>query len=306
MLDFQISNGSYVKMLGSKIAQEARTPPAFLDLVVKMYFVGVKVADPCPPSYTRDGLKLRWAEHNFVNPPFIDVKSWLCKALREKRHSVLLFPARTSTEYMHYSALVHCSTVLIWTNSFTFPPFTKYFSLPMMTVEVGSSRLNLSHDVQLKPVQLDRWTVPATFALVDRLAWLVATAHKRFNVQCTNKIGFTPDRMRLGRSCVTWVPVTNSPSACVAKIEKHCVKHPEAVVVALIIPSFNSEWFRRSSCLIRQIVFITPRLVFHNGKLSPLGTVLIVLSSRKQLKLTSVNTCPPTFLATWRKGRHFT
>ena len=298
-----INNGSYVKMIGSKMAQAARTPPSFLHLVKSIYFPKVQVHDPCPVAPRVDGLQSTWRAHNFVNPPFIDVKSWLLKAIVERKHTVLLFPARTSTEYMHFAALIHCSSVVIWTNSFTFPPFTKYFSLPMMTVELGTSRLHSMPALTLRPVNLDRWTVP-DMSLTDRLHWLKETALTRFKVKHINNMGTAVRALRMGTTGVSWVPVTHSPTATMTVIQDHVRKYHKSTIVAMVIPSFNSEWFRSSQTLIRQIVFVTPRLVFHDGKLSPLGTVLIVYSARR-LRLSCVNPCPPTYLATWNGGKHF-
>lgn len=60
--------------------------------------------DPCPPSYTVDGLTSEWGKSNYVNPPYNQLKAWLKKGYEEWRKGktvVFLIPSRTDTIAWH-------------------------------------------------------------------------------------------------------------------------------------------------------------------------------------------------------------
>ena len=61
--------------------------------------------DPCPTKPTFDGLKSRWGNVNFVNPPYgKDITRWIQKGYREYllgNTVVFLLPSRTDTRWWH-------------------------------------------------------------------------------------------------------------------------------------------------------------------------------------------------------------
>ncbi len=62
----------------------------------------------CEIFYTKEnsGLDNDWAERNWCNPPYSDIKRWVLKARREQLKSnltVMLIPARTDTAFFHDS-----------------------------------------------------------------------------------------------------------------------------------------------------------------------------------------------------------
>jgi len=75
-----------------------KTPP-----VIKAVFV--KWFDPCPLGVRNfDGLKIRWAKRNFVNPPYDKKTDWIEKAIYEQKKgntTVMLLPVDTSTRWFH-------------------------------------------------------------------------------------------------------------------------------------------------------------------------------------------------------------
>ena len=61
--------------------------------------------DPCLTKPTNDGLKSRWGNVNFVNPPYgKDINRWIQKGYREYllgKTVVFLLPSRTDTRWWH-------------------------------------------------------------------------------------------------------------------------------------------------------------------------------------------------------------
>lgn len=61
--------------------------------------------DPCPARPTFDGLKSRWGNANFVNPPYgKNITRWIQKGYREHllgKTVVFLLPSRTDTKWWH-------------------------------------------------------------------------------------------------------------------------------------------------------------------------------------------------------------
>ncbi len=62
--------------------------------------------DPCPlGGYGAvDGLRIDWAQRNFVNPPYSKIKDWVKKAYEEAllgKTVVMLIPSRTDTRWWH-------------------------------------------------------------------------------------------------------------------------------------------------------------------------------------------------------------
>jgi hypothetical protein len=61
--------------------------------------------DPCPVKPTTDGLKSRWGNVNFVNPPYgKEITRWIQKGYREYllgNTVVFLLPSRTDTRWWH-------------------------------------------------------------------------------------------------------------------------------------------------------------------------------------------------------------
>ena len=72
-----------------------KTPEWILD-IFKGWF------DPCPSEYKRDGLKIRWRDRTYVNPPYSKPKPWIVKAIEENKKGkiiAMLLPVDTSTEW---------------------------------------------------------------------------------------------------------------------------------------------------------------------------------------------------------------
>ena len=67
------------------------------DLKSKEFF------DPCPLHADFDGLKLKWKEFNFINPPYKTLTLWVEKAWQEWAYSghssVLLLPVKTDQKW---------------------------------------------------------------------------------------------------------------------------------------------------------------------------------------------------------------
>jgi site-specific DNA-methyltransferase (adenine-specific) len=61
--------------------------------------------DPCPVDPDFDGLKIRWKQSNYVNPPYgRELGLWVKKGFEESRKGktvVMLIPSRTDTCYWH-------------------------------------------------------------------------------------------------------------------------------------------------------------------------------------------------------------
>ena len=79
------------------------TPKKLYDLLDKEFNFDF---DPCPLNPNFDGLKIRWGERNFVNPPYSRMlkESFIRKAFEQSqkgRLSVMLLPVSTSTKIFH-------------------------------------------------------------------------------------------------------------------------------------------------------------------------------------------------------------
>jgi len=85
--------------LFTSISQDWNTPSKLYEELNKEFCFEF---DPCPNNPTFDGLKVEWADRNFVNPPYSTKlqNAFVKKALDEStkgRTSVLLIPVRTSS-----------------------------------------------------------------------------------------------------------------------------------------------------------------------------------------------------------------
>lgn len=59
--------------------------------------------DPCPLG-GKGGLESDWGKVTFCNPPYSQIKHWVCKAWEESQKGkivVLLIPSRTDTRWWH-------------------------------------------------------------------------------------------------------------------------------------------------------------------------------------------------------------
>ena len=63
-----------------------QTPPEILDRVNEFWPSGW--LDPCPPDPTFDGLKKKWAQQAFINPPFSQYLKWLLHGLTQKPEQI--------------------------------------------------------------------------------------------------------------------------------------------------------------------------------------------------------------------------
>lgn len=242
---------SIATVLKSSVCQTARTPPHFLARLTAMHFEGRRPFDPCPPDYQVDGLLSEWEAESFVNPPFNALPAWIDKCVEQAsqgKHVVLLMPARVSTKYFHKTLLPAARSLTVWCRPVTFPPFKSPFSLPIITVEFGGSRLHASN---LKAVKIgELWRPDLT---VDSArAWCAETYPA---CEMLPLFGDIAARCRLAR-------------------EDNLAR------VLLMPPWFSSTYFRALLPMVTEVVLIGPRPRWQeSGSTSLLGSVLVKLDS---------------------------
>ncbi len=90
------------KILFSSQRSNWRTPKKFYQELDKEFDFDF---DPCPPNPEFNGLKMKWKERNFVNPPYgREIGKWLKKGFQEAKNGklvVFLIPSRTDTKWWH-------------------------------------------------------------------------------------------------------------------------------------------------------------------------------------------------------------
>lgn len=77
-----------------------------------------KPFDPCPLKATFDGLKLDWADENYINPPYNQKgkEAFIMKAFHESQKGklcVMLIPANTDTKIFHNIIVPNAEVLLI-------------------------------------------------------------------------------------------------------------------------------------------------------------------------------------------------
>ena len=197
-----------------------------------------------------DGLTSEWGRENFVNPPFNTLSTWIQKAVEQAaqdKHVVLLMPARVSTNYFHQILWPAAKSVTVWCRPVAFPPFKTPFSVPIVTVELGRSRLE-GH--ALKPVEVESLWSPGL-------------------------------RVETARSwCKTRFPDTEFlPLFTEVAVRCREARRSDRACVLLMPPWFNSSYFRELLPVLTHVIFIGPRPRWQPGKASTslLGSVMVRL-----------------------------
>lgn len=244
------SMSSISAVLKSSVCQTARTPAWLLSRLCDAHFQGRQPFDPCPPDYQVDGLTSEWDDENFVNPPFNALSTWVQKAVEQAaqgKHVVLLMPARVSTNYFHQILWPAAQSVTIWSRPVTFPPFRTPFSVPIVTVELGRSRLE---GRALKPVGMESLWSPG-LSVESARSW-----------------------------CETRFPGTEFlPLFSEVALKCREIRESDRACVLLMPPWFNSSYFRELLPMVTHVIFIGPRPRWQPGKTSTslLGSVLVKL-----------------------------
>jgi len=97
--------------------------------------------DPCPlfglhNDDVPDGLSLDvpWGSRNFVNPPFSDIKPWICRAVCSETLCVMLLPARPHSLYWRQYVWPNAKTIYFLCEGIQFPGYRRTFPCPMTIV----------------------------------------------------------------------------------------------------------------------------------------------------------------------------
>lgn len=93
---------SFNRSLFSSASDHWKTPSEVYEALDKEFDFDF---DPCPLKEDKsDGLKIRWGQRNFVNPPYSSIKDWIKKGFEEWQKGktvVFLIPSRTDTKWWH-------------------------------------------------------------------------------------------------------------------------------------------------------------------------------------------------------------
>lgn len=299
----------FTKIAFSNKDQSAQTPLAMMDIVQRMYGVR-RFFDPCPSNYKVDGLTTAWKKHNYVNPPFGAIAAWVTKIIVESargKHTVLLAPLRPATKYTHNDILPHCKSVIIWLNSVRFLPYSNGFSFPIVTYEFGPHS-TLSHipGLTLYRIKLHTWQVShKPTAYHDDLLPKLQQTFGNFDTQshCTvdvmGKIDMAKALGKLSKNGRSFVCVMNGPGEALNIMCLHCQQNPNATVVAMVIPGFNSAYMCKTAPFIRRVIFMSPTFKFGGNGRSVLGSVILVLGKDINIKQ-PVDAA--AYLAKWKDG----
>jgi len=80
------------------------TPNRVFTIIEKEYgYTQDEMFDPCPVDFKEDGLKIKWHDVNFVNPPYTLLKEFVNKAVEESiaNTTIMLLPAKTDQAWFH-------------------------------------------------------------------------------------------------------------------------------------------------------------------------------------------------------------
>jgi hypothetical protein len=75
--------------------------------------------DPCPlnPNPDFDGLKIKWKDKTYVNPPYSNPLKWVEKAIKEsKRGKTIVMLLRVDTSTKWFAKLVEAKAEILWFN----------------------------------------------------------------------------------------------------------------------------------------------------------------------------------------------
>lgn len=295
--------------------QKAQTPLCMLDVIVDMYYPsGSTVFDPCPENHQEDGLIIPWKRHNFVNPSFNMIPLWVEKAAAEfcnnRAHSVLLLPLRSSTVYMHTLVLNNATSVLFWMNPVAFRPHRSPLAVPVMTVEIGLSRLRLLPGLKMYPVVLHSLLMRGQGNLYNKiLVPYLRTHYGPFNTEshCHAHSRTGPEMWNLKGGSAHLLCVLARPKLCMEYITAFLNEHSNTTVVVLIMPIFNSSYFKHSVHYVKEVVLTAPYLDFEYGgtKASYVATVGLVMTNKMSYKPRMSDKTAPTAFAQWSDGSIF-
>lgn len=306
---------SYRHAIVSGVDQKAQTPQVMLKTILDMYYpAGSRVFDPCPPRHKVDGLSTHWHRHNFVNPSFRMIPEWVTKAGQEKAdrgaHTVMLLPLRSSTSYLHNMILPQASSIVFWLNPVAFVPYTQKLAVPIMTVEIGKAELHKSTHVTLVPVQLRSYILKSEKSSNLYRHCLVPALRRDYGPfaierHCT--ISKKPFTLIAGK--VNFVCVMNGPAEPIRLMSAFIRQHPQTVIVAIVMPFFNSVYMRENVDLIKEVLLISPYLSFQSTSStlnkSFVASVGLVMTKRSSYNVRSGSSTPPCFFGSWKNGETF-
>lgn len=133
-----------------KREQQIHTPECVLDVCRTVWPAGIQL-DPCASpelsfaeiEYRECGDELPWFDHVYVNPPYVDLKTWLKKSTEEfdsgrSREQILLFPARPNRRWWCAFMARRCLTTA-WLKPLKFRGFAQAFPAPLVLVYTGTN-----------------------------------------------------------------------------------------------------------------------------------------------------------------------
>lgn len=260
----------YLSVITSKKDQFACTPPSLLNMIQMMFWRGAAAFDPCPASPEFDGLAVAWKSRNFVNPPFSNIAVWAHKSATEPGNTVLLMLARPSTVYLRDTIIPACSSIVLLCNPVCFVPYITPILVPIMLVNFHGKQPVSCSGLRLRRVAFEHWDLPADNTYIDHFLPHVKST---FRVERLEEDQDMPTFLEEG---CTYLCVMHSPMRVLTACTAHCNKFPTATVVLLIIPAFNTSYFRKCMYMVQMVVFITPKLIPN----SFLGSVIVVISRK--------------------------
>lgn len=297
---------TFQKALLSGVDQAAGTPLTLLRVLLQAFYPArsrSSVFDPSPPQPAFDGLAVRWARHNFCNPPFDSVERWYAKALQEAAngaHSVLLVPYRGHTRYFHRLIAHTATSVTVFTNRVTFLPYRAPFALPVMALEVGpgSQGPRASSELQVVRVPLRLLSYERPGFYPQGLVADLEAAYGSFDAQLHCRLGVrltAPGLLRALRgSRNAFVCVMYSPRLAIEAVAQH-VRSTGATACVMVLPQFNAAYFRAALPLVRGVALVSPSIAFGAGR-SYMGSVVLRFGGRARRTGLTLG------FATWRGG----
>lgn len=277
---------SFSKSATSGNDQFAKTPASMYILFEKLMGIPKEEwFDVCPPDPTFDGLNVPWKSPAFCNPPFKDLQSWFNKAIAEHRRddvfTLILFPFRTATRYMHHHILQKRAVTKIFsiTTRVRFESYKKDFPLPIALMCIG------------KPTPTP---IPPSLAVISVPTYLVSFMSARVTMEhdvlpTFREVYAFPHETITGIVPSKMVPsaimcLTSNLTRDVACIVKLLERETSIDYILLMIPALlNGLAFRTILPYVKRIYLISPQVSLDSenlNKKSFLGTIGVLLSIR--------------------------
>lgn len=124
--------------LHSNKNDDVPTPPEMLSALQNLFHFDY---DPCPlygleNEAVPDGLALdvAWGRRNFINPPYSNIKPWICRAIASETLCVMLLPARLHSLYWRNFVWPNAKTIYLLCEGVQFPGYERPFPCPMTIV----------------------------------------------------------------------------------------------------------------------------------------------------------------------------